>query len=169
MSYRRAAVLPVELLEPRRLFTAVAPSDLEQYIVELINRARANPAAEAARFGIDLNEGLPAGTISTAAKQPLAINRYLTDGARTHSQWMIDTDTFSHTGSGGSQPDGRMSAAGYSFVSPWNWGENVAWRSFFGGLPTNALLAQLHQDLFVDTGITDRGHRTNLLSPDFRE
>lgn len=169
MSYRRAT-LPIEPLEPRRLFTAATPTDLEQYMVELINRARANPSAEAARYGIALNEGLAAGTISTAPKQPLAINRFLTDGARKHSQWMIDTDTFSHTGSGGSQPDGRMSAAGYSFVSPWSWGENIAWRSFSGGTsPTASLLAQLHQDLFVDTGIADRGHRTNLMSNDFRE
>jgi uncharacterized protein YkwD len=162
--------LPVEPLELRRLFAAVSPTGLEQFMIELINRARANPTAEAARYGIALNEGLPAGTISTAAKQPLAINRYLTDGARTHSQWMIDTDAFSHTGSGGSQPDGRMSAAGYSFVAPWSWGENIAWRSFTGYTsPTASLLAQLQQDLFVDTGIPDRGHRTNLMSDDFRE
>src|SRR5881397_193855 len=87
----------VERLEPRRLLSAVTPSDVEQYMVELINRARSNPAAEASRFGIDLNEGLPAGTISPDAKQPLAINPYLTDSARSHSQWMIDNDVFSHT------------------------------------------------------------------------
>jgi uncharacterized protein YkwD len=168
MPYRPAS-LPVEPLEPRRLFTAVAPSGLEQYVVELINRARANPTAEASRHGIALNEGLPAGTISTAPKQPLAINPYLTDGARDHSQWMIDADVFSHTGSGGSLPDGRMTAAGYSFVAPWGWGENIAWRSFTGSSPGPPLLAQLHKDLFVDAGIADRGHRTNLMSPDFRE
>src|SRR5205085_86105 len=116
---------PIEPLEPRRLFAAVVPTNLEQYMVELINRARANPTAEAARYAIALNEGLPAGTISTAAKQPLAINPNLTDGARKHSQWMIDTDVFSHTGSGGSQPDDRMSAAGYTFRVPWSWGENI--------------------------------------------
>src|SRR5258707_11440338 len=55
----------IESLESRRLLTAVYPSNLEQYEVELINRARANPAAEAARYGIDLNEGLAPGTIST--------------------------------------------------------------------------------------------------------
>ena len=36
---------------------------LEQMLLELINRARLDPAAEAARFGIDLNEGLAPGTI----------------------------------------------------------------------------------------------------------
>src|SRR4051812_36432660 len=69
-------------LEARRLLAVVYPTANEQLMVELINRARANPAVEAARLGIDLNEGLSAGTISTAAKQPLAINPNLTDGAR---------------------------------------------------------------------------------------
>src|SRR4051812_48822413 len=101
-------------LEPRTLFSAAYPTALEQYVVELINRGRANPSAEAQRYGVALNEGLAAGTISTAAKQPLAVNPYLTDGARNHSGWMLDTGTFSHTGSGGSNPGGRMSAAGYT-------------------------------------------------------
>jgi hypothetical protein len=59
-------------------------------------RGRADPPAEAARYGIALNEGVPANeTISTAPKQPLAISPPPTDGARSHSQWMIDNDTFS--------------------------------------------------------------------------
>lgn len=35
----------------------------EQYLLELINRARADPGAEAARLGISLNQGLSPGTI----------------------------------------------------------------------------------------------------------
>src|SRR5688572_9324797 len=34
------------------------PTATEQYFLELVNRARANPAGEAARFGIGLNDGL---------------------------------------------------------------------------------------------------------------
>jgi uncharacterized protein YkwD len=159
----------IDSLEPRRLLSAAFPSALEQYLLELVNRARANPSAEAARYAIDLNEGLPAGTISTAAKQPLAVNPFLTDGARKHSQWMIDTDTFSHTGAGGTDPGDRMAAAGYAFTGNWTWGENIALRSYTTSGPTAALLAQLHRDLFVDAGIAGRGHRTNLMDPDFRE
>src|SRR4051812_35771389 len=91
---RRPATARIERLEARSLLSAVAPTDYEQYMLELLNRARANPAVEAARYGIDLNEGLSAGTISTVAKQPLAMNAYVVDAARGHSQWMIDNDVF---------------------------------------------------------------------------
>ena len=55
---------------------SAAPSAAEQYFLELINRARANPAAEAARLGISLNEGLAGGTITASAKPPLAFNEH---------------------------------------------------------------------------------------------
>ena len=161
---------PLEHLEPRQLLSAVVPNNFEQYLIELINRARANPTQESALFGIDLNEGLPPGTISSAPKQPLAVNPYLTDAARGHSQWMLDTDTFGHTGANGSSPGGRQTAAGYVFVAPYQWGENIAWRGQFPAVPDPAATTrQLHQDLFVDAGIDDRGHRTNLLDPAYRE
>ena len=49
-------------------------------MLELINRARMYPAAEAARLGIALNQGLAPGTISTAPKQVLAMNDLLVIG-----------------------------------------------------------------------------------------
>ena len=49
----------------------------EQYLLELINRARSDPGAEAARLGISLNQGLSPGTISGDAKQPLAASNLL--------------------------------------------------------------------------------------------
>ena len=70
---------------------------VEQMILELINRARLDPAAESARDGIDLNEGLPAGTISAASKQPLAMNETLLTIAFAHDQDMIAHDYFGFT------------------------------------------------------------------------
>jgi uncharacterized protein YkwD len=168
MSYSRLPVL-AESLESRRLMSAVYPTNLEQYMVELINRGRANPTAEASRYGVALNEGLAAGTISTAAKQPLAINPYLEDSSRRHSQWMIDTDTFSHTGASGTHPKDRMAAAGYAFSGTWWWGENIAWQSYTGSSMTTSLANTIHKGLFVDTWVSDRGHRLNLMNPSFRE
>jgi hypothetical protein len=130
--------LGVELLEDRRVLSAAIassttqPTAYDQYLLELINRGRANPTAEANRYGISLNQGLPSGTISTAPKQPLAFSSALIASARGHSQWMIATNTFSHTGQGGSDPAQRMTAAGYTFVAPWTWAENIGWRGTTG-------------------------------------
>lgn len=166
---RGASCFVVESLELRRLFAAVFPTAYEQYFLELTNRARLNPVEEAASLGIDLNEGIAPGTISANPKQPLAINPYLTDAARKHSQWMIDADIFEHTGSGGSDPGDRMGSAGYDFTGSWTWGENLAWSGSTGSVDAAAITNQLHRNLFIDAGIEGRGHRTNLMSGAFRE
>lgn len=171
LSSRLKRELPVQIehLESRRLMAAVYPSALDQYFVELINRARANPTGEAARTGYDLNEGLPAGTISSAAKQPLAINPYLTDAAHRHSQWMIDADVFSHDGADNSSPQNRMADAGYVFSGDWTWGENLGWRGSTGGVDANLTTSQIHDNLYTDENIPGRGHRISMLEPRFRE
>ncbi len=163
--------LRLEALEPRVLLSAAQPSAWDQYLLELINRARSDPAAEAARFGIGLNEGVaPEDTISPDPKQPLAMNLCLVDAAQDHSQWMLATDTFSHTGAGGSSPGDRMADAGYPFVPPWGWGENIALYKETPTVPEMTwATAQLHRNLFVDENYPGRGHRLNILDPDFRE
>src|SRR5437868_8195706 len=159
----------VEALEQRQLLSAVFPTNYEQYMIELLNRARANPTGEAAMFGIDLNEGLAPGTISSAPKQPLAINPFLTDSARMHSQWMIDNQTFSHF-ENGVGPDTRMMNAGYVFIPSYGYGENLAFRGTTPSVPPpGPTVAQEHQDLFVDSTEPDRGHRTNMMDPAFEE
>lgn len=140
------------------------PTAYEQYMMELVNRARANPAAEAARLGIDLNQGLAAGTIKATAKAPLAFNALLNDAADSHSDWVLATDTFSHTGAGGSSPGDRMKAAGYVFSGSWSWGENIAINYGTKTPITQALVDQQASGLFKSAG-----HRTNILSETFRE
>src|SRR6185437_10302523 len=167
MSYPNVVeMLPLEM---RYLLSAVYPTADEQLMVELINRARANPTAEASRQGIDLNEGLAAGTITTDAKQPLAINPYLTYSATQHSQWMLDTDTFSHTGVNGTDPGERMTNAGYAFTGSWTWGENIGWDGSTGSINETTETSTIENDLFIDSGVDGRGHRTNLMNKDFRE
>ena len=53
----------------------------EQLLLELVNRARLNPNGEAARYGIHVNEDLPAGTLDSSVRQPLAPNSLLADAA----------------------------------------------------------------------------------------
>jgi len=151
-------------LEARVLLTVSAH---EQLFLELINRARANPTAEAASFGISLNEGLAAGTIPSTAVQPLALNGALQTSIQGHLQDMIDRDFFSHTGSNGSTFTARINAAGY--LNYTTAGENLAYRASSGAINTEASVVQQHQDLFVDAGITGRGHRKNILGTNFKE
>ena len=136
----------------------------EQLILEMINRARMDPEGEAARYGISLNQGLSAGTISSAPKQVLAFNPELNDAADSHSGWMLDTDTFSHTGVGGSSPGQRMTSAGYEFTGSWTWGENIAWSGSTGSYSGDQYAATHHKNLFLSAG-----HRTNILNDNFRE
>ena len=144
---------------------SLQPSAYEQYMLELINRARSNPNAEAALYSLtDLNQGLSPGTITSDPKQPLAFNLFLIDSAREHSQWMGDTNTFSHTGEGGSNAGQRMSAAGYNFTGSWGWGENIALQSTKGTPNVSQFIAEEHEDLFQSDG-----HRKNILKDSFRE
>ncbi|MEM8723353.1 MAG: CAP domain-containing protein [Cyanobacteria bacterium P01_G01_bin.39] len=140
------------------------PTAYEQYLLELINRARLNPLAEANLWNIDLNDGLAAGTISEAAKQPLAFNLLLIDSSRSHSQWMLNTDTFSHTGAGGSSPGDRIRDAGYKFTGSWTWGENIGYTGTTGTLNVNNAVARVNEGLFKSSG-----HRKNILNNNFRE
>jgi uncharacterized protein YkwD len=170
VSSKRRTPVFVEPLESRRLLSAAGPTAQEQYVLELINRGRADPTAEAARYHTDLNEGLAPGTISSDAKQPLAFNQALLDSADGHSQWMLQSQLFSHNGANGSTPDQRMAAAGYTLAPPFEWAENIAWQSQVSptSISTDTLDA-IHQNLYVDTPELDRGHRLNLMNPDLKE
>jgi hypothetical protein len=150
--HRAPRRLRLEALEDRRVLAAIVMSPDEQLVLELINRARANPTAEAARLGIGLNDGLAPGTISPAAKQPLAPHQALVNAATAHSQDMIDRDFFDHVNPSGQNPGQRMQAAGYSWNS---YGENIA--EAFG-------TQHVHDILFESAS-----HRTNILGVNFRE
>jgi serralysin len=139
----------------------VQPTALDQYMLELINQARSNPSGAASKLGINLNQGLSAGTISTAAKQPLAFNQDIVDAAHKHSSWMLATDTFSHTGAGGSSPGQRMKAEGYAGNS---WGENIAITWGNGKAPSQSVVEGMENGLFKSSG-----HRVNLMKDSYKE
>jgi serralysin len=154
-------------LNPRLNHMAIEPTAQDQYMLELLNRARFNPQAEADRLlAGDLNEGIAPGTITSAAKQPLAFNLKLFQSAQSHSQWMLANSTFAHAGVNGNLPGTRMTNAGYIWN---NYGENIAWRGTTGTPDWTGFVRQQHDDLFVDTDIIGRGHRTTMMAPVFRE
>ncbi len=137
---------------------------IEQYLLELINRGRLDPAAEAARLGIDLNASLAPGTITADAKQVLAHNTQLGIAAEGHSDWMLANSDFSHTGAQNSTPGDRMAAAGYNFYGNWTWAENIAWYGTTGPINLEDAMISHHDGLFVSSG-----HRVNLMNPVVRE
>jgi hypothetical protein len=117
------------------------PSAYEQYLLELINAERAKVGA-----------------------QPLAIDGDLNEAAEGHSQWMLATDTFSHTGAGGSDAGDRMTDAGYVFSGSWSWGENIARASTRSPAGYQDEVLLLHTNL-----MNSSGHRANILNANYRE
>ncbi len=154
------------------------PTDEEQLYLELINRARANPIAEAellrttadpevlgayAYFNVDLNM-MAAQFAALGPVPPLSLNARLSIAARLHSQDMLANNFQGHTSSTGSNPGSRISAQGYNWVS---YGENVyaASKSVWHG----------HAGFEVDWGNgpggmqSPAGHRLSIHNGSFRE
>jgi uncharacterized protein YkwD len=134
------------------------PTNLEQYQLELVNAARANPGGEALRLGIDLNKDLTPGRISPSPKQPLAFHSLLLQVARGHSDWMLATGNFSHTGLNGSNPTKRAAAKSYNFSVA----ENIAYLSTSATPDLNSYTINTHENLFKSPS-----HRPNLMDPSF--
>ncbi|HEV2806659.1 MAG TPA: CAP domain-containing protein [Chthoniobacterales bacterium] len=171
------------------------PSPEQQYMLELINRARANGGAEAARLGLNgLQEGPPSingqsFTIANSA-QPLSWNPLLANCAQNHAKFLNDNDQF-FTGTsphtfGGTTPEGRINAAGYpmnlgaEYNGPTTAGgffpgpENVAENETIGSGPFTgpklvAAILQQHNDLFTDQTVPGRGHRMTTMLTYWRE
>lgn len=134
----------------------------EQLFLELVNRARANPVAEAELYGIPLNSGLPPNTISTSPKPPLAPHPMLLEAARAHSKDMLDRGFFDHVNPDGQNPRDRARARGYTGSV----GENIVDAGSVDIREPNfeAKVYYAHYLLFDSPG-----HRRNLLLPSYNE
>src|SRR5688500_277064 len=99
--------------EATTLWSIGAPTDQEQYYLELINRARANPTAEGARLaattdpevltyytGYAVNLSMMQNEMSAlVVAPPLAMNAKLLQSARGHSNDQFVNSFQGHTGS----------------------------------------------------------------------
>jgi Ca2+-binding RTX toxin-like protein len=164
----------LESLESRKLLAVQLPNAEDQYLIELMNRARANPNAEAARFNIDLNEDLTPGTISSTPKQPLAFNPNLQDAAQAQSDWNFANTTlftFSHSGPNGNMPDDRAKNSGYALPTGDYTREDAGINlySSLGNLTTQ--MTNEEKLYFVDTSNADggRGHRIQMMLDQMKE
>lgn len=142
----------------------MADRALEQLMIELLNHARLNAEAEAARLGITDPAELAALNLPTGSLEVVAGNTQLQTSAQLHSQWMLETDRFGHTGEGGTNAGTRMENAGYEFTGRWYWGENIGYRASSGTLDQEAAVHHVHDALFLS-----EGHRRNMLNEIFRE
>ncbi len=145
--------------------TSIDASLLEQLSLERINRARLLPATEARMFNIAIDEGIP-GRLNATPKPAVTMNANLRGAALEHSTDMLARDYFAHDTPEGVTPFERMRNAGYMFTAA---GENLAWRGTTGTLDVVQTVDDQHEDLFVDEGIPDRGHRITMLNELFRE
>jgi hypothetical protein len=194
-------ILAAAILSPRLLaqtqYSIGNPTPEQQYMLELINRARANGGAEASRLGLSgLQEGPPSingqpFTIANTA-QPLSWNAQLLNCAQSRAKFLNDSDQFftnpptnPHT-FGGTDPEQRINAAGYAmnlsteyngpttsggfFPGPENVAENASIGSgpFTGAKLVSTILMQ-HNDLFTDQTVPGRGHRMTTMLTYWRE
>lgn len=116
-------------------------SKLEQLMLQLVNGAREKAGLRALKFEGHLNQA-----------------------AEDHSEWMIRTDIFSHTGAGGSSATDRIKDSGYRLGSSWATGENIV------AVPNNhngTLRDEIRQAFQL--WMNSDGHRANILSGNFRE
>lgn len=149
----------------------------EQYVLELINRARANPPSEGQRLAsiqdpkilqeyhwFSVNTGTLQGDFASyQPRPPLAMNASLSAAARVLGSAEGAQGFQGHTGSDGSTSLSRLESASYS---PLAYGENTyatVENAFFG-----------HAAYNVDWGVDDLIHRDLIMGliaylPTFRE
>ncbi len=156
------------------------PTDLEQLSLEYINRARANPQDEAlflaqpndpailaayAAFRVDTNL-LVSQFGDIQPSQPLAMNRFLLESGRHHSQWMLSTRLQTHS-EGALGAGQRLLNYGYAWDQGGGYGENIF-------AYANSVLHG-HMAFDTDWGVgpggmqSPPGHRLNIHEAEFRE
>ena len=114
-------------------------TDLERYLLELMNEERAAV-------------GLP----------PLTLELNLNNSADAHSNWISDADTFSHTGVNGSSSNDRIVSAGFELQGAWTTGENIGAQSISGNDGLFDEIDAIHLGL-----MNSSGHRANILNADY--
>jgi hypothetical protein len=127
----------------------------EQYVLQIINRARSDPKAESKRLNIDLAEGLDAVEKSRLKPHaPLAMNAKLLKAAREHSEDMYKRSFFDHKNPDGNGLVNRVKTIGYDYEYI---AENI-------GASSKHSAAEIQDMLMIDAETPDLGHRKNLMA-----
>ncbi|GAC1463088.1 MAG: hypothetical protein NVSMB9_00120 [Isosphaeraceae bacterium] len=185
---RRGFSPDIQLLEGRQLLSTVdmtAPTDVEQYMLQLVNRVRANPAAEGRRLvslaltdpalrsatsGWDLNRFLQVIS-SYPPEPPLAFNSRLIAAARDHSMAMLAANSQFHAPSGFlTNPTVAQASDGQVYYPTgnnwWSTGENIfAYSQNVTRSSSTAVADYFEAGFLLDWGNPDFGHLKNILAP----
>ena len=158
------------------------PTNSEQLMLELLNQARKDPAAEGIRLDVETADyalemrkykpnfftDIRKEFASYPKALPLAFNPYLLKSAQGYSQKMTLNNFFSHYGDSkhSSNPTSRAYAQGYSGIA----GENISG----AGANTAKDIEEHHFGFMVDAyNVSDAtmhlGHRLNALNPKWNE
>ena len=167
------------------------PSAQQEWMRQLIHRARTDPEAEADRFGLDndhpddvpdgaydVGEGITSAGVSDqrdywsryqGLRQPLAWSAPLNAAARNHAEDMYDFGYYGHETVGsshgyqsGDDAGDRAYAEGYPNHFVF---ENIS----AGSSQYSPTAEQWHEMFFVDEPVAGRGHRKNILHSFHRE
>lgn len=167
-AFRRS--LRLETLESRELLTSGGPSAEAQYMLFQLNQARQNPAAEAQKvtsnldanaqatisfYNVDLNQ-VRNDISNSAARPPLAWSDTLAGTATQQSLDQVSQGVQTHTGANGSNLSQRLTNAGITDTVAA--GENA--------YAYSQSVDHAMQAFLIDWGVSDQGHRKNILQPD---
>ncbi len=165
----------------------VEPSIIEQYMLQLVNRARANPTAESSRL-VQLARTDPAlkaaisdlelaafvgEMASHAPVSPLAFNPRLVISSRIHDQRMLETNSQFHSelqslASPTKSGEAASDRLPYFEVGQGSWSlsENIfAYSSNLPDAHGKALVDYFHAAFLLDWGNPGFGHLRNLMAP----
>ncbi len=151
---------PDPFVKPANAHVHGDPTPLEQESLELLQRARANPAAEGPwlaslptaqiaikQYNVDTNK-LVEDFKTYPASPPLVFNDKLIAAARGHSLDMATQGFQGHSGSNGSTAKQRVQAAGYE--------SNYAGENVYASTKSPE---HCHAAFLIDWGVDTLGHR----------
>jgi uncharacterized protein YkwD len=176
-SHRNRPALTIESLEKREVLTAGGPTEQAQYMLEVLNLARTNPAeaadwvrdnadstiqANLNYYGINLND-VTAQIASAKTQQPLAWDDQLAAAAAQQATDMATNGFQSHDGSTAATRtvENRLDNAGYG--NRVSYGENGF--AYTRGTGEKAVVNSM-QAFLVDWGVAGSPHRKNIQQPD---
>jgi uncharacterized protein YkwD len=143
------------------------PNGEEQELIELMQRARRDPTAEAQR--INARRGTTLDFSGFPKRQPVSPNEFLAQAAKFHAEDMATRGFYGHASPEGKNANGRILDTAYSLndyfgTNPTiNLTENIGKGT--GNAPFNILKTpqDTHDALLIDAGVPGAKHRVMIL------